>query len=196
MKILFCKIVHMKYYKGKTIIDKPYGRLRYIMPEIHNFNPHFIERIGKKVCSGDARYGDYTSPSEKLSEDTIDDVLVVYFTTTETKENIIVGWYKHATVERYLYKCTFLDKEHYFLNYNMLADYENCVLLPYDMRILWKSPYSKYRSYVYGFSQLDTWYKFEEKWYNVEEKIENYPEELIERINTYNGENWIDKYPD
>ncbi|MCM1506768.1 MAG: hypothetical protein NC177_06490 [Ruminococcus flavefaciens] len=69
-----------------------------------------------------------------------------------------------------------------------MAEYKNCVLLPEETRILWKSPYINDKAYVYGLSHSAECV--------YEEKIINYPAELIEKINRYSGENWIDRQPD
>ncbi|MDE5770241.1 MAG: hypothetical protein K2I06_01240 [Ruminococcus sp.] len=202
MRILFCKIAHMKYYKGIIKnVDEPYSKASYIQKngqagEEYNFDSVFDNE--NEICIGYVRYGGEQIHIEKIkgcekmkNTDSIDDILVIWFTTTKTHENIVVGWYKHATVYRRCINAFINDEEGNYdhtREYSAKADYENCVLLPDDgTRSLWKVPYSKKDGYGFGQSHI---------WYAREEKAENYLKSLVERINSYNGENWVDKYPD
>lgn len=123
--------------------------------------------------------------------DKIDDVLVVWCATADTNECVVVGWYKNATVYRnyceYLFKGK-TDEEDYIQLCNIIADYKDCVLLPADgTRRRWSVPDSHKSTYGFGQSLV---------WYAKEKEAESYLKSLIERINNYTGENWIDKYPD
>ncbi|MDE6035977.1 MAG: hypothetical protein K2G36_08730 [Ruminococcus sp.] len=178
-KILFCKIKPMKYYKGVTDdepVEMPEG-FDYL-GEQYNFK--YVIENGKKICRGYFENHGNNVLIENIDEnaklsDLIDDVLVVWFARYEGIGNLIVGWYKHATVYRHLQK----NPDWYYITANI----ENCVLLSEEARKLWKVPYSKKDGYGFGMSNI---------WYAREEKAENYVESLIKRINNYN---WIDKYP-
>lgn len=146
------------------------------------------------------QYGDHYLEVESsyMPKDTFNDILVIYFATNRKKENVIVGWYKHATVHSKLCRITFKDSEsspfrydgnRYMLDYKIITDYENCVLLPEETRSLWESPYSRNESYGYGFGQSN-------EWFTSEEAITDSIKSIVKRIDSYNGENWIDKYPE
>lgn len=192
MKILFCKIAHMKYYKGihnpLCEDDIPYSKGKdepdgYMICEECNFKP--IETLDGKKCYGFVqRNGELHI--EKINgcelmkkEDSVNDVLVVWCTYPKNSKCVIVGWYKHATVHRNYPKP---DNKNCIEYYNMEAASENCVLLPENIRTNWNTPKClilQRNYYTYA---------------NTPE-LEKYAEEISERINEYDGENWIDKYP-
>lgn len=191
MRILFCKIAHMKCYKGADNDPPRNGGSSKMKGEVYNFDPEFIDN--KRVCLGYVQHGgnqmhiENIKGCEKLkTAKKIDDVLVVWCATADTNECVVVGWYKHATVYRRHHTHTF-EEYNYTQYYNVKADYENCVLLPDNgTRRRWEAPTSKKKSYGFGESLV---------WYASEEKAENYIKSLVKRINDYSGENWIDKYP-
>lgn len=209
MKILFCKIAHMKYYKGICDNDKPYNGGDYIKKtgkanEQYNFTPVSVDDSKRKVCLGffETKSTNRTSINqlhiEKINgcealkkADKINDVLVVWCATADTNECVVVGWYKNATVYRNY--CEYLfqgetDNEDYIHLCNIISDYENCVLLPANgIRRRWSVPDSRKNTYGFGQSLV---------WYAKEKEAESYLKSLIEKINNYTGENWIDKYPD
>ena len=117
-------------------------------------------------------------------EDSVDDVLVVWCATTDLNETSIVGWYKDATVYR-TYQNAEFDSE-YNQEFNVLANKENCVLLPQGERHrhIWNAPTAKKRTYGFGQSMI---------WYATEENAVAYIEKLSKQISEYTGENWIDK---
>lgn len=209
MKILFCKIAHMRCYKGIYDNDKPYNGGDYVQKtgdahEKYNFDPVFIDDRKEEVCLGffETKSTNGTDINQLHIEkikgcellkkaDKVDDVLVVWCATSDTKECVVVGWYKHATVYRYYLECLFkgeTDENDYIQSYNIIADYKNCVLLPDDgTRRRWTVPSSRKNAYGFGQSLI---------WYAREKEAEDYLKSLVEKINSYNGENWIDKYPD
>lgn len=198
-KILFCKIVHMKYYKGKYDNDAyendiPWGYNEFTKTtgrasEECNFLPQ-LATDGEEYCFGTV-YPKSTNGDDVneihienivgcrnlKDEDFVDDVLVVWFAPNpypDDKASIyVVGWYKHATVYRYYDEN---DGE------NIIALAKDCVLLSdKGERRRWGLPKS------FNFGQPTVRYpKPEDK---------EYVSRLIDRINSYSGENWLYKYP-
>ena len=117
MKVLFCKISYMKYYKGACSIDQPYNGGAFVEEngyghEEFNFRPIDFEGKGE-VCVGfvetkstrnDIRnqlHIERINGCENAkNDDFVDDVLVVFCATREQNDTVVVGWYKHATVYR------------------------------------------------------------------------------------------------
>jgi len=210
MKILFCKVSWMKFYQGASETDEPINGGRYVAEngfgyEEFNFLPITIEH--EENDSGIIEPGEYyfgfveTMSTNKnnanqlhienihgckslKNESSVDDVLVVWFATSDLNETYVVGWYRNATVFRYYqpYTLDFEDGTSEERGYNVIAKVENCTLLPYDERRLhnkWKVLSKKYtRSFGYGQSML---------WYAAEGNIpeQQYLKRLIENINQY-----------
>ena len=202
MRILFCKISAMKFYKG--VIpgkDEAFNGGSFVKEhgegnEQYNFAP-VISEDGQAYCLGFVE----TKSSSKgkhnelhieniqgcdlLKDDQeVDDVLVIWCATTMLNETSIVGWYQNATVFRN-YQSMELDNGD-IQDYNILAKKEDCVLLPEGKRHnhIWDAPVSRKRTYGFGQSLV---------WYAQEEKAQPYIKKLSEQILNYDGENWIDK---
>lgn len=184
MKILFCKIKHMKYYKGicdnDPIPDIPKKRN---IGEQYNFKP-VLDKNRKILCRGYFEHRENQINLENIGNchcsDSISGVLVVWFEyLKETRKLQIVGWYKNATVYRNVKK---LPEWHY-----ITADAENCVLLPEHVREKW-GDYKE--NIIFGRNHV--------KYPNDPQYIETLSKtvsKITDIINSY-GENWIDKYPD
>ena len=117
MKILFCKISAMKYYKGASQRDVPYNGGSYVNEngfghEQYNFAPVQLDD-GQYCCLGFVETKTTLKSKrndlhiEKISgcellkkEGSVDGVLVIWCATTDLNETSIVGWYKDATVYR------------------------------------------------------------------------------------------------
>ena len=211
MKILFCKVSCMKYYKGHCRKDRPYNGGRFVQEngyglEEYNFFPAEMTESpdgpsdNKKYCFGfvetkstkDRRANELHI--EKIdgcrafkNEEAVDDVLVVWCATSDLNETSVVGWYKHATVYRHYQQETAIFEDRY---YNILACADDCVLLPSGERHqhIWNAPTAK-RTRSYGFGQSLVWYA-------AEESAKGYIERLMENIRHYDGENWLAKYPE
>ncbi len=204
MKILFCKISAMKYYKGASYKDVPYNGGSYVNKngfghEQYNFAPVEFDS-GDYYCLG---YVETKSTSktkrnelhiEKISgcafmkEDKyIEDVLVVWCATTDLNETSIIGWYKNATVYRVYQSYEFNACP--IQNFNVRAKKDDCVLLPQGERHkhIWDAPTAKKRTYGFGQSMI---------WYATEDNAQMYIQKLTEQIKQYNGDNWIDKSAD
>lgn len=140
MRVLFARIGYMKFYQGpKPGDEKPIGGGSYNTEEIGHEVFNFLN-IGRNV------YG-YFQPHMKepyqinlarieqgYSDDKIDQVLVVWFATNPIdKGQVVVGWYKNATVFRSIQTPTSLpQRENY--DYNVKARTSDCVLLPISKR--------------------------------------------------------------
>lgn len=204
MKILFCKVSAMKYYKGKILgKDEPYNGGSYVLEhgeghEQYNFDPVTLED-GEDYCLGfvetkatrankiNELHIEKIDGCEKLKGvSEVNDVLVVWCATTDLNETSVVGWYNHATVYRN-YQYADFDSG-YTQAFNVLGKKEHCVLLPTGTRHLhiWDAPVAKKRTYGFGQSLV---------WYAREENAQAYIHRLALQIEQYTGENWVDKQP-
>lgn len=203
MKVLFCKISCMKYYKGACDKDIPYNGGSYVEEngyghEEHNFNAVTYEN-GDCLCLGfvetkSSRYGKrnelhierIAECAHLKNEDFAEDVLVIWCATTDLNETSIVGWYNHATVYRN-YQNETVGK--YNQSYNIIAAKEDCVLLPKGDRHIykWQAKVAKKNGFGFGQSMI---------WFPTDEKGAAYAEEKAKQISEYNGENWIDVFPE
>ncbi len=201
MKLLFCKISAMKYYKGASQKDVPYNGGSYVNEngfgnEQYNFAAVQLDD-GRDYCLGfvETKTTSKTKRNElhieKIDgcelikkEDSVDGVLVVWCATTDLNETSIIGWYQDATVYRFYQNAEF--DSGYNQEFNVLANKENCVLLPQGERHrhIWDAPVAKKRTYGFGQSMI---------WYATEENATAYIEKLAKQISEYTGENWIDK---
>ena len=132
MRILFCNIAWMDYYKG--IVpgkDEPKNGGSYVKDtkdahEKYNFKPELLKLKGfpeGEYCLGFVETKSTSAGKRNqlniekiegcsdLKNDTeVDDVLVVYcalYPDSFDKETYVVGWYKHATVYRRYEKLEF-----------------------------------------------------------------------------------------
>ena len=203
MKVLFCKISCMKYYKGACDKDIPYNGGSFVDEngyghEENNFNAvedkdgnfyclGFVETKSSRSGKSNKLHIERIAECEHLkNHEFADDVLVIWCATTDLNETSIVGWYNHATVYRD-YCCTTVDG--YEQYYNIFANKKDCVLLPYTDRHMykWQAPASKRKGFGFGQSLV---------WFPTDEKGAAYAEEKAKLINTYKGENWIDVFPE
>lgn len=206
MRILFCKVSGMKYYKGACDADQPYNGGSYVAEhgyghEEYNFLP--IEMEGEDVlqCRGffepkTTRGARNTVHIERIdgceaykNEPMVEDVLVVWCATREEGDATVVGWYEHASVYRDLQEWTMIysDGSEEGRFFNVSAKASDCVLLPRGERnrYVWSAPAARYTR-TYGFGQAMVWYP-------TEPEAQPYLEKLLENIATYRGENWLHK---
>ena len=203
MKILFCKISCMKYYKGVCDEDIPYNGGSFVDEngyghEENNFNAVEDEN-GNLFCLGfvetkstsagkvnELHIEKITECSHLKNEEFAEDVLVIWCATTNLNETSIVGWYNHATVYRNYCSATVNGYEKTF---NIIAEKKDCVLIPYTERHMfkWQAPVSKKKGFGFGQSLV---------WYPTEEKATNYVQEKVKQILGYKGANWIDVFPE
>ena len=209
MKVLFCKVSRMKYYKGACEQDAPYNGGKFVKEngfghEEFNFLPIECEGTEKIMCFGfvepkSNKGTRNTLHIEKIEgcsackkEPCVQDVLVIWCATRMEGDTTVVGWYKHASVFRDMQEWTmmFADGTEEDRFYNVLAEARNCTLLPEDERNrnAWSVPSARYTK-SFGFGQAMVWYP-------EEESAKTYLGKMITSINNYTGGNWIDQYPE
>ena len=209
MRILFCKISSMKYYKGACDLDVPMYGGKFVEEngyghEEFNFLPIEMEGIAEPECVGfvepkSNRGIRNTLHIEKIEgcaamkkEPLVDDVLVIWCAKRDRGDVTVVGWYKHATVWRDVQDWTIMfdngmEEER---GYNVRAKASDCTLLPSGERnrAIWSIPSAKYTG-AYGFGQSMVWYP-------TEPEAENYLTRLLKNIESYRDENWLNKWPE
>lgn len=199
MRVLFCKISAMKYYKGASEKDPPFNGGSFVTEEgygheEYNFDAVALEDgdyclgyVSTKNTSGakdnQLRIERIAGCEHLKNADSVDDVLVIWCATTDRNQTSVMGWYKNATVYREYQRLEF-DRG-YVQAYSVLAEKEGCVLLPRDERdkFIWNAAVAKKRGYGFGQSLI---------WYASEEKAKSHVRDIAERIRNYSGENWID----
>ena len=214
MRILFCNIAWMQYYKGsRKGVDEPIGGGSFVDEnqdgsELRNFDPFLlIHEDGEEedVCAGfvvtkKSRSGaDQALHIERLegcealrTVDSVEDVLVIYCAAHPSHNfTSIVGWYRGATVYRHYHEVVNEDDGNYIRLYNAVAPRENCVLLPVQERrpVMWKVP-RRQTGASYGFGQANIWF--------AEGREENklldwFLTRIVNQIENYNGENWVNQ---
>ncbi|MCF6355661.1 MAG: DUF3883 domain-containing protein [Candidatus Polarisedimenticolaceae bacterium] len=140
MKVLFARVGYMKFYKGPQIGDeKPIGGGSYNDSEIGGEAYNFTE-------INDCIYG-YFQPHMKephdlnlqrikkdFDGDLLNNVLVIWFATNPIeKGQIIIGWYKNATVYRHIQEDENLTGREY-KHYNIKVNSKDAFLLPISNR--------------------------------------------------------------
>lgn len=136
MKVLFARIGYMKFYQGPQKGDeKPIGGGKYnkdkVGHEAYNFKtlngkvygyfqPHMKSPYKINLCRIDP----------EADEELVDDVMVIFFSKNPIgKGQVIVGWYKNATVYKYIQN----PKNHKArknFGYNIEVNEGDVVLLP------------------------------------------------------------------
>lgn len=222
MRILFCNIAWMNYYKGIVKdIDEPKGGGSFVKDtkdahEKYNFEAvpvHFEDGFlpDDAYCLGFVMTKFIKSEFAQLkieriagcelcrNEEYADDVLVVYCAKHPAHNfTTVVGWYKHAVVFREFQKMEFQAEEEedvYVQFYNAIAKKEDCVLLPISARsrvTQWKVPRTQGGA-SYGFGQANVWFAEGE---NENHYLKEFIRKIVKQIEEYEGENWIDRYPE
>ena len=218
MKILFCNITWMKYYKGiYPQVDETYNGGSYVADtgdahEKYNFDA--VNLIGlDDLPDGDYCLGFVETKSttgtkqnqlhlEKIDgcdnlkdEDKVEDVLVIYCASHPYhKTTFVVGWYKNAVVYRNYRIQSFPSDQgdEYLQYYNAIAKKEDCVLMPVSTRIdmkKWKVPRKKDKA-ACGFGSANVWFATDDN-----QLCKDFVSRIVKQIDEYNGENWIDEYP-
>ncbi|WP_314639721.1 hypothetical protein [Stomatobaculum longum] len=214
MRILFCNIAWMQYYKGsRKGVDEPIGGGSFVDEnqdgsELHNFDPFLlIHEDGEveEVCRGfvvtkKSRSGaDQALHIERLegcealrTVDSVEDVLVIYCAAHSSHNfTSIVGWYRGATVYRYYQEGVNEDDGNYIRLYNAVAPRENCVLLPVQERrpVMWKVP-RRQTGASYGFGQANIWFA---EGREENKLLDRFLTRIVNQIENYNGENWVNQ---
>lgn len=211
--IIFARIADMIYYNGITDYDRPRNGGAYVTEtgyahECFNFCP--IKNLdGEELCLGFvmlAQTDKKTEPTlhiEKIigcsgmkNEEVVDKVHVVFCSKAEGDTSMrVVGFYKNATVYRMHQYADFLQEDGTIdtQEYSFIAKKEDCVLLPYQERHKgnrWFVPSAQTAKFDYGFGRSNIWYA---NGYQENEKLKDYLNRMIDSIETYNGENLIEK---
>lgn len=136
-KILFCRVADMDYYDGIKDGDIPRNSGSYPKEtnsggEIKNFHLYEDNKYYGFVETGIQRGKHKQLHIERIDDSSkksnfISGVTVVFCASENEKGNVIVGWYKNATVFRHLIKEN--DKI-----YNIVSDKENVFLLEREKR--------------------------------------------------------------
>lgn len=178
-KILFANIGWMTHYKGNNKKDQIVGGGSWSNDDKHeafNFSPI------KGKCYGYVQPVRWASISlQRIGNDVksgrIKDVTVVWIATPpKTKGTYIVGWYEHATVFSSFQDCSLPERNGY--SYNIVAKYEDCTLLPLDMRTF-QVPRAKgaYKGFL---GQSNVWYAD-----SSDIKVRNFRVEVLDYIKNY-----------
>lgn len=206
--IIFARLADMKYYRGITQHDKPFNGGSYVKEtgdanECYNFDPLIQEGQSHEKCIGffmlPGRIGAGQLHIENIvgcelmkDEERIDNVHVVFASKASGSKTMrVVGFYKDATVYRYPQSMAF--GEDYVQEYWFEAAKENCVLLPYTERHSnnkWFVPASSSKYQEFGFGRANVWFAAGK---GATKKEVEYTERMIQSIETYQGENWMDK---
>ncbi len=206
--IIFARVADMKFYKGITDTDKPENGGSYVSDtglahECYNFDPvtqygeDFEKCLGFCMMSG-GKNGVKQLHIEKIvgcetckKEEACEGVTVVFVSKSSRAKNMrVVGFYKNATVYRYPH---FMEFEGgYEQMYWFEAKKEDCVVLPYSTRFgsnNWFVPNSTAKD-DFGFGRSQVWYAGGN---GASKKEIEYVEKMIQSIDGYQGENWMDK---
>lgn len=220
MRVLFCNIAWMNYYKG--IVegkDIPQNGGSYVKEQKNAHEAYNFEAVLLNEEQGYSE-GEYclgfveTKTTNKrtrnrlniekingcelcANEEEAEDVLVIYcakYPDSSVQETYVVGWYKHATVYRYYQIIEFSDGNGgiHEQSYNAIAKKEDCVLLPRSVRR--KS--NKWRvprktgGISYGFGQANVWFA---NGRNENRNLDAFLQKMVKQTEEYDGENWIDE---
>lgn len=207
MKILFCNIARMKYYKGIIKgIDEPQHGGEYVAKtgdayEKYNFLPlqegdtqrcfGFFETKKTNGASSNQLHIERIEGVSK-ADDLAENVLVIWCSTHNQNQPVVVGWYKNATVYRYYNSIQSVSENGtpYEQTYIVDAAAKDCVLLPFGERNrhCWEAARRK-KGRSYGFGQANVWFA-------EEESAEAYVQRLVAQMESYKGENWLWKWPE
>ena len=192
--ILFANISYL-------LNGKPQGKFRYVLDtgdafEKYNFEP--VTMDGKEWCFGFYEAGFTKGGYEKgrQRQTRIERINPTYSDSSyipgvtlvwcawipEIERTAVIGWYENAIVYRNYVGIPYGqmpgrdNSEHGYL-YNVRAEKEHCVQLPYSeiIKPKWIAP--RKRTYKYGFGQSNMWYAKEpeafEYVHNILKQIEN-----------------------
>lgn len=219
MKLLFCNIAYMKYYKGTCEKDKAYGGGSFVDAngyghEEFNFKPEYIEFKDSIMEPGEYCLGFFETKMTKGqrinelhieriegcndSAEEVDNVLTIFCAPRQFQNyTTVVGWYKNSTVYRHYQDCIFPSddcSEPYVQSYNIIAKAEDCILMPVKARTrdLWNVP-RRAAGASYGLGQANVW--FAEGREN-NKLLDEYLKRIVDQIENYRGENWVNEYPE
>ncbi len=223
MRIVFCNIAWMKYYRGilGNGVDEPVAGGTYVRRtkdamEQYNFCGTNLKK--GDIVSEDGQYClgymEVKAPGnsknllsiemipgcELLKNESIaEDVLVVFCAThPDHKFTTVVGWYEHARVFREYQSLILkspMDGEENEQLFNTVAKIEDCVLLPMRERSR-KAVWGVPRLQTgasYGFSRPNVWYP---QMNEDNMNLATFLNRMAVQMKHYEGENWINKVLD
>lgn len=214
MRILFCNIASMNYYKGNSRGgDDPRGGGSFVDEnhegaEVFNFAPASINLENGEIveiCRGFVATKTSRSGKEQAlhiekiegcqagkAEAFIPGVLVIFCAPHPSYHySHIVGWYRDAVVFRHYHWVPRQGKDVEW-PYNILARKENCVLLPVKERSqksLWYVP-RRQTGASYGFGQANVWFA---EGREENKLLDRFLTRIVNQIENYSGENWVDR---
>ena len=206
--VIFARVADMKYYRGITDTDKPENGGSYVSDtgmahECYNFAPIIQNGEDHEKCIGFCMMSGGKKGVSQLhieniagceackSEASCEGVTVVFVSkSSRAKSMRVVGFYKNAIVYR---NPQFMEFDNgYEQMYWFEARKEDCVILPYSTRFgssEWYVPKSTGNA-DFGFGRSSIWYAGGK---GASEKELEYVERMLQSIDAYHGENWMDK---
>ena len=162
MRIIFCNITYLRYYDGRVVGElKPKKGGRWVR---ENEDAHekwnFLNMDG--MCYGYVQGNSDQMHIEKLDkvyrqQDEADDITVVWCASDDEKGTVVVGWYEHATVYRYMQDMPTTPISGIERYYWFSTKAENAYLLPEEKRVFEIGRASKTGAGT-GFGQQNYWY--------------------------------------
>ena len=162
MRVIFCNITYLKFYDGRIAGEytpKTGGRWVSENEDAHE-KWNFLNMDG--YCYGYVQGNSEQMHIEKLDkvykqQDEAEDITVVWCSSHPTRGTVVVGWYEHATVYRYLQEMittplTGIDRAYWFK-----TKAEDAYLLPEENRIMEIGRAAKTGTGT-GFGQMNYWY--------------------------------------
>lgn len=176
---------------GEYVKEHGYGH------EEFNFMPVMLDDEYEPICLGFVEPKSNSGKRNSLHIEKIEgcnnlkhepvakDVLIIWCATRQQKDVTVVGWYRHAIIWRELQSLLIDNREQTF---NIKAKASDCMLLPEGERNVWIWKVPSGRSNPYGFGQSLVWYA-------REEGAQDFLQRLVNNIDNYDGENWLNRYP-
>ena len=135
MRIIFCNVTYLRYYDGRVVGElKPKKGGRWVQ---ENEDAHekwnFLNMDGK--CYGYVQGNSEQMHIEKLDkvycqQDEANDITVVWCASNDENKTVVVGWYEHANVHRYLQSMPVTPVTGIERCYWFSTNAENAYLLP------------------------------------------------------------------
>lgn len=206
--IVFSRISDMDFYRGITESDYPVNGGSYVKEtgdahEAWNFDPIQEQGESFEKCIGYAQpTGNSNRPQIHLEKIVgcqalkksafVTGVTVVFVSRSRTMGLMrVVGFYKNATVYRYIQELGFQDG--YIQCFQFEARKEDCTLLPRserDAHIYWDVPSSTKKPNTFGMGRSNIWFAASGDASEAEIK---YTEHMLQRIDEYSGRNLMEE---
>ena len=141
MRIIFCNVTYLRYYDGRVageLKPKKGGRWVHENEDAHE-KWNFLNMDGK--CYGYVQGNSEQMHIEKLDkvysqQNEADDITVIWCASDEENRTVVIGWYEHATVYRYLQDMSITPVTGIERCYWFSTKAENAYLLPEKDRVL------------------------------------------------------------